>query len=70
VLIVAAIALSFAARWQLAVVIAAYLALTVLYSLWLKHEAVLDLACVAAGFVLARDRRAVSRWACRSPRGS
>jgi decaprenyl-phosphate phosphoribosyltransferase len=52
VLIVAAIALSFAARWQLAVVIAAYLALTVLYSLWLKHEAVLDLACVAAGFVL------------------
>jgi decaprenyl-phosphate phosphoribosyltransferase len=52
VLIAAAIALSFAARWELAVVIAAYLVLTVLYSLWLKHEAVLDLACVAAGFVL------------------
>ena len=52
VLVSAAIALSFAARWQLALVIAGYLALTVAYSLWLKHEAVLDLAAVAAGFVL------------------
>jgi decaprenyl-phosphate phosphoribosyltransferase len=52
VLIVAAIGLSFAARWQLAAVIGAYLVLQFLYSLWLKHEAVLDLACVAAGFVL------------------
>jgi decaprenyl-phosphate phosphoribosyltransferase len=51
-LIVASIALSFAARWQLAAVIGAYLVLTLLYSAWLKHEAVLDLACVAAGFVL------------------
>src|SRR6185503_10551462 len=52
VLIVAAVSLSFAARWQLAAVIGAYLVLQFLYSLWLKHEAVLDLACVAAGFVL------------------
>jgi decaprenyl-phosphate phosphoribosyltransferase len=52
VLIVAAISLSFAARWQLALVVGGYLALTVAYSLWLKHEAVLDLAAVAAGFVL------------------
>jgi decaprenyl-phosphate phosphoribosyltransferase len=52
VLIVAAIGLTFAARWQLALVIGGYLVLTLLYSLWLKHEAVLDLACVAAGFVL------------------
>jgi decaprenyl-phosphate phosphoribosyltransferase len=51
-LIVAAIALSFLARWQLALVVAGYLALTLSYSLWLKHEAVLDLAAVAAGFVL------------------
>ena len=29
-----------------------YLALTIAYSIWLKHEAVLDLAAVAAGFVL------------------
>jgi decaprenyl-phosphate phosphoribosyltransferase len=52
VLIVASIALSFLAHWQLALVIGGYLALTVAYSLWLKQEPVLDLACVAAGFVL------------------
>ena len=32
-------------------VIAAYLAVTIAYSLWLKHEPVIDLAAVAAGFV-------------------
>lgn len=52
VLLVAAVSLSFAARAQLALVVGGYLALTVAYSLWLKHEAVLDLAAVAAGFVL------------------
>jgi decaprenyl-phosphate phosphoribosyltransferase len=52
VLIVAAIGLSFAARWQLALVVGGYLVLTVAYSLWLKHEPVLDLGAVAAGFVL------------------
>ena len=39
-LIVAAIALAFVARWPLAVVVGAYLAQTTLYSVWLKHEAV------------------------------
>ena len=48
----AAIALSFAARWQLAVVVGGYLLLTVTYGLWLKHEPVLDLGAVACGFVL------------------
>jgi decaprenyl-phosphate phosphoribosyltransferase len=52
VLAVAAIALSFAARWQLALVIGGYFVLTMAYSLWLKHEPVLDLAAVAGGFVL------------------
>jgi decaprenyl-phosphate phosphoribosyltransferase len=52
VLVVAAIALSFVASWGLAVVIASYVALTAAYSLWLKHEPVVDLAAVAAGFVL------------------
>ncbi len=52
VLIVASILLSFAARWQLAFIVGGYLVQTMLYSLWLKHEAVLDLACVASGFVL------------------
>jgi decaprenyl-phosphate phosphoribosyltransferase len=52
VLMAAAIALSFLADPQLALVIAGYLALTFAYSAWLKHEAVLDLASVAAWFVL------------------
>jgi decaprenyl-phosphate phosphoribosyltransferase len=51
-LVTSAIALSFAARWQLSLVVGGYLLQTVLYSLWLKHEPVLDLACVASGFVL------------------
>jgi decaprenyl-phosphate phosphoribosyltransferase len=36
---------------KLSGVIAAYLAVTIAYSLWLKHEPVIDLAAVAAGFV-------------------
>jgi decaprenyl-phosphate phosphoribosyltransferase len=51
-LLASALALSFAARWQLSLVVGGYLLQTVLYSIWLKHEAVLDLACVASGFVL------------------
>ena len=58
--LVASIGLSFAARWQLALVVGGYLVLTLLYSLWLKHEAVLDLACVASGSCCARSP-AVSR---------
>lgn len=46
------IGLSFLATWHLAVVLAGYVVLTVTYSLWLKNEAVIDLAAVAAGFVL------------------
>lgn len=52
VLAASAIALSFAARRQLALVIGGYLLLTLAYSVWLKHEPVLDLAGVACGFVL------------------
>jgi decaprenyl-phosphate phosphoribosyltransferase len=52
VLLAAALGLSFAARAQLALVVGGYLALTLAYSVWLKHEAVLDLGAVAAGFVL------------------
>ncbi len=52
VLIAAAVGLSFAARWELALVVGGYLVMTLLYSAWLKHEPVLDLASVAAGFVL------------------
>ena len=37
---------------RLVVVVAAYVVVTVSYTLWLKHEPVLDLGCVAAGFGL------------------
>jgi decaprenyl-phosphate phosphoribosyltransferase len=52
VLLCAAIALSFAATWHLALVVGAYVVITLAYSVWLKHEPVLDLATVASGFVL------------------
>lgn len=51
-LLLTPIGLSFLATWHLAVVLAGYVVLTVAYSLWLKNEAVIDLAAVAAGFVL------------------
>jgi decaprenyl-phosphate phosphoribosyltransferase len=38
--------------WHLAVVVGCYVALTTTYSLWMKHEPVLDVVGVAAGFVL------------------
>ncbi|MDQ6798083.1 MAG: decaprenyl-phosphate phosphoribosyltransferase [Actinomycetota bacterium] len=40
------------AGWPLAVVFAVYVALQPLYSLWLKHLVVIDLAAVASGFLL------------------
>lgn len=52
VLLAAGLAISFAISWQLALVIGGYLVLTTSYSLWLKHEPVIDLVAVAAGFVL------------------
>ena len=39
-------------RWQVVVVVAIYIGLTVAYSIWLKHIAVVDLVAVATGFVL------------------
>ena len=37
---------------ELAAVVAGYVALTLTYSVWLKHEPVVDLGAVAAGFVI------------------
>jgi decaprenyl-phosphate phosphoribosyltransferase len=37
---------------QLTAVVAGYVALTLSYSVWLKHEPVVDLGAVAAGFVI------------------
>jgi len=53
VLIVLALAISAPLNGgRLVVVVAAYVLVTVSYTLWLKHEPVLDLGCVAAGFGL------------------
>ncbi|CAB4672589.1 MAG: decaprenyl-phosphate phosphoribosyltransferase [Actinobacteria bacterium] len=46
--------------WRLPVVVAAYVLLTTSYSLWGKSVAVLDLAMVAAGFVLRTVAGAVA----------
>jgi decaprenyl-phosphate phosphoribosyltransferase len=45
-------ALGFVATWRLALVVGSYAALTLAYSIVLKHEPVIDLAVVAAGFLL------------------
>jgi decaprenyl-phosphate phosphoribosyltransferase len=39
-------------RPKLALVVAIYVGVQIAYTLWLKHEAILDLGAVAAGFVL------------------
>lgn len=49
---VAAFALAWLAGWELASVVATYLVLSAVYSLWLKHEPVLDIAIIATGFLL------------------
>ena len=52
VLLVVSLGVALLANRNLAYTIAAYLAVTVAYNLWLKEEAILDLLAVAAGFVL------------------
>jgi len=53
VLLAASIGLAWwLAGWQLAVVIAVYASVSAAYSLRLKHEPIVDLACVSSGFVL------------------
>lgn len=52
-LMLAGIAISLPiADGELAIVVAGYVVLTVSYTLWLKHEPVVDLGAVAAGFVI------------------
>ena len=52
ILLVAGIGLAATTRWQASLVVLAYVVLTTLYSVVLKHIAVVDLIAVAAGFVL------------------
>lgn len=52
-LVVAGVGIGFATgSWKLPAAAAGYVALTTTYTLWLKHLAVLDIAAVAAGFVI------------------
>ena len=54
--------------WMLAAVLAGYVAVTLTYSTWLKHVAVIEMAMVAAGFLLrpiagaAATDVPMSRW--------
>jgi decaprenyl-phosphate phosphoribosyltransferase len=52
VVVVVALVAGTAVRWQLGLLLLGYLLMQVAYSLWLKHEPVLDLAVVAVGFLL------------------
>ncbi len=55
-------------RWETVAVVATYIVITIAYTLWLKHEPVVDVVTVAAGFVLRAAAGAVavdvpmSRW--------
>jgi decaprenyl-phosphate phosphoribosyltransferase len=47
-------------RWKTVAVVAVYVALTMTYSAWLKHVAVLDIVAIASGFVLRAAAGAVA----------
>jgi decaprenyl-phosphate phosphoribosyltransferase len=52
VLALAAVGVGWLADPQLALLVAAYLVVQLLYAVWLKHEPVLDISIVAAGFLM------------------
>lgn len=52
VLVVGALAVALLDGWQVAVVVAIYIAASLLYCFWMKHEVVLDLVFVLGGFLL------------------
>jgi len=48
----AGLAVSLSVNLLVATIAAAYIALNLAYTLWLKHKSILDCFCIAAGFVL------------------
>jgi decaprenyl-phosphate phosphoribosyltransferase len=52
VLVVLGLGVAALVAWKLLVVVATYVSIQFAYTLWLKHEPILDLAAVASGFVL------------------
>lgn len=67
-LLAGALAVSFLARPQLAIVLSVYVAVQLSYCFWLKHQPVLDICIVASGFLLravaggAATGIALSQW--------
>jgi decaprenyl-phosphate phosphoribosyltransferase len=60
-LLVAACAVAAATgRWETVAVVVTYIAATIVYSVWLKHVAVVDLVLIASGFVLRAAAGAVA----------
>ncbi|MFM0498155.1 decaprenyl-phosphate phosphoribosyltransferase [Paraburkholderia caledonica] len=51
-LLVACFSVSVAANWKLLLVLGSYLVLNIGYTLQFKHQPVIDIFCIAAGFVL------------------
>ena len=47
-----AVAVAALTRWELVVLLLSYIAVMLGYSLWLKHEPVIDLALVSGGFLM------------------
>lgn len=52
ILALGAIGLSAFLGWQFILCVLAYLAITLTYTLWMKHEVILDVMGIAAGFVV------------------
>ena len=52
VLFVASVAVAATTRWELVALVVAYIAVMLGYSLWLKHEPVIDLVLVSSGFLM------------------
>jgi decaprenyl-phosphate phosphoribosyltransferase len=67
-LMIGGFAAAAAVNWGLVAVVLGYVALTVSYTLWLKHIAVIDIVAVASGFMIravaggAATSVALSRW--------
>jgi 4-hydroxybenzoate polyprenyltransferase len=59
-LVVLGVGGGFALEWKVGAILAGYLALMLSYSYWLKHVVLLDLAAIAAGFVLRAMAGAVA----------
>lgn len=52
-MVVAAVTLAYPLLgWKFGTVVAVYVAITASYTFWLKHEPVIEMACVSSGFIL------------------